>query len=86
MFRPCLNTIQFIINFRANKKLNELHDRYPYSVVSRKNWREEMEVSDDELLKSEEEEDVVSQFGTIFSILYETWLEGRPVNPSFRGK
>lgn len=45
-----------------------------------------MEVSDDELLKSEEEEDVVSQFGTIFSILYETWLEGRPVNPSFRGK
>ncbi|XP_044763952.1 uncharacterized protein LOC123320643 [Coccinella septempunctata] len=64
------------------KKLEELHDRHPFFVVRENNWREELVGSDDERLQDEDSKDVDLQFANLFSILYETWLEGRPVSSS----
>lgn len=64
----------------AMKRLEEQHGDSPFYIW--RHFREEMINSEEEFVEDKEKEFIDLQFQTLFSVLYETWLEGRPVNLS----
>lgn len=66
------------------KRLEEQHGDSPFYIW--RHFREEMINSEEEFVEDKEKEFIDLQFQTLFSVLYETWLEGRPVNLSIGGE